>query len=138
MKPIKSFCLFLFLIMVGTVTAQTILKGIPIITESGDSVLIEMLSYDEENEDSVWVNITENYWEYDHGWYATGEINAKVRKDVEYRFRFLTGSKSLDCFEYTYLTIRGSKEKVVIKNTKENPIEFDANGPDLIYPVPKI
>lgn len=105
-------------------------------TQEGDPLLIEMFTYDEIQEDSVWVNINENGWEYYNGWYATGTISAKVPKETVYRFRFQIGSKALDNYEYTYLTLRGSDKRTQIKSTKEDPIVFYADGPDVEYPVP--
>src|SRR6056297_1991486 len=118
----KSILLIFLLSLSGFSNYQTIVKDVPIVTKEGDSVSIEIRAYDVDKKDSVWVDIKETRLEYDHGWYATGKINIKLRKRETYLFRFLTGSRDLDCYKYTYLKIYGGDHKETYINSRDNPI----------------
>lgn len=138
MKILKSIILLVGIIFVFPtfLISQTTLVDIPIVTEKDDGIVIEILVYDEIKKDSSWTNINNTYLEYDKGWYATGKINIKVRKNDVYYFRFRRGSKKLKCYDYTYLTIHGGAKKEIIKNTKGNPIIFEVNGIDQVFGIP--
>lgn len=126
----------IILLSAQLINAQTTIVNIPIITEKGDGTVIEILVFDPIEKDSTWTNINETYLEYDLGWYATGKMNIKVRKHDIYYFRFRRGSKKLNCYDYTYLTIYGGDKKSKIKHTKNNKIVFIVDGTDEVYGSP--
>lgn len=138
MKLLHLLSLLLFFTIGIPSTAQTVVKNIPIVTEKNTLLRIEILAHEPGigEGDYLWVDINETWIEHEHGWYHKNELNLRVPNGVKYEFRFVNWDRKQGhrSYTYTYLTITGGKERVLIKSTEEVPIKFILDGGKHFYP----
>ena len=103
-------------------------KYINIPIESKDPFKIEIWAINEETNQSDWYDIRETGLECAKGWYFTEEINIIVERYQVLYFRFKTGSSSLNCEEYTYLTLNGGRDRHKIKDKPDKRVRVVLDG----------
>lgn len=111
----KNLLFCSLLLISGAVSAQTIMKNVPIISD--DAYVIKLWTLDEETQQWRWGDVYETGIEQSHGWIYNQAINTGVERYDVLDLLFIRGFD--DCADTTRVKIHGNYDKTVIKDKKD-------------------